>query len=91
MVWRSMRNGELKDKANAQLAPALDHINRMMNLGPHDEDPNGKNRDWAKHARKAIRNAQKTVDKMKGKAKELMQQKIDRLSKQVDDLADRVF
>lgn len=87
----AMRNGELGDKARSLLKPAYEHVGKMGGLGPDDEDPNGKNRDWAGDARKAINNARKVVEKMKGKSQEALTKEINQLSEQLSQLAKRVF
>ena len=87
----AMRNGELGDKARSLLKPAREHIGKMNGLGPDDEDPNGKNRDWAGQARKAINNARNVVEKMKGKSQEALTKEINELSEHIAQLAKRVF
>jgi hypothetical protein len=65
------------DKTNAQLNVALQHITQIEGLGPNDEDPEGKKRDWTKHAKKALNNARKFVEKVRGKTQDALKRAID--------------
>jgi uncharacterized protein RhaS with RHS repeats len=65
------------DKTNAQLSVALQHITQIEGLGPNDQDPDGKKRDWTKHAKKALNNARKFVEKVRGKTQDALKQAID--------------
>ena len=73
-------------RADAQLDVARQHIGQIQNLGPDDEDPEGKTRDWTKHAQKALSIARKYAGKVRGKSGETIRQTIDELAEQLENL-----
>lgn len=73
------------DRTNTSLNIAQEHLNRIGGLGPNDPDPSGKKRDWIKDAKKHLGNAQKYVEKVKGKTRDELQRRIDDVAKQIDD------
>jgi RHS repeat-associated protein len=73
-------------KTEAQLDVALQHIDQIGNLGPDDQDPEGKKRDWTKDAQRALNNASKYAEKVKGKTGEALRQQIDDLAQRLQGL-----
>ncbi|HXO83932.1 MAG TPA: RHS repeat-associated core domain-containing protein [Gemmatimonadales bacterium] len=74
------------DRANAQIIVAVAHLGGVANMGPNDQDPR-KKRDWLRQAQKAINNALKYADKVKGKTAEQLRETIRRIQELKDHLA----
>lgn len=73
-------------RTEAQLDVARTHIDQIANLGPGDQDPDGKKRDWTKHAQRALNNALKYVERVRGKTQDALRDQINQLTQRLRDL-----
>ena len=76
MIWATKQMHRV-GQAEAQLDVALSHISQSQGLGPNDEDPNGKRRDWTKHATKALNNARTYAEKVVGKVGRELRERVE--------------
>jgi RHS repeat-associated protein len=90
-ISEARRRGEQIDHANSLFAPAVAHITLMQGLGPDDEDPEGKNSIWAKHAKKAINNTRRAVQKLRGEARDTWDETLRQAEQAITRLLERKF
>jgi arginyl-tRNA synthetase len=83
-MLQSRRQGEVVDKIRESLGQVQEHLSRIGNLGPDDDDPEGKKRDWAKHAQKHLNNAAEKWEKLKDKTRDEITRELDSLRDQID-------
>ena len=85
-IYFATTQGRNIGKTEGQLEVALTHIDRIASLGPGDQDPDGKRRDWTKHAQKALNNALKYVDRVRGKTQDALRDQINQPTQRLRDL-----
>lgn len=86
-IWLASKQSQGIERTTTSLDIAQQHLDQIGNLGPNDDDPFGKTRDWLNHARKHLKNAEKYAEKVRGKSREELQRRIDDLAKQIDDVS----
>jgi uncharacterized protein RhaS with RHS repeats len=83
-VYLASKQSHYIDKTEGALAKAVEHLDQIGNLGPDDEDPEGKTRDWINHARKHLNNARKFVQKVVGKTRERLDEAIEEATRRAN-------
>jgi RHS repeat-associated protein len=76
------------ERTQAQLQQAITHLAGVANMGPNNQDPQ-KKRDWLKDAQKALNNARRYAEKIKGKTGDAIRETIRRVQGLHDHLANQ--
>ncbi|MGB7589534.1 MAG: hypothetical protein WBM00_12595, partial [Solirubrobacterales bacterium] len=85
-VFATSQAGNI-DKTHAQLQQAILHLGGVANMDNNgDQDPR-KRGDWLRHAQKAINNARKFAERVRGKTGEALRDVVRRAQELHDHLA----
>jgi uncharacterized protein RhaS with RHS repeats len=83
-IYLASKHARGIERTNVSLGIAQRHLDQIGGLGPDDEDPEGKKKDWLRDARKHLTNARKYVEDVKGKSRDELMRRIDQLQQQIN-------